>query len=224
MTWHFYDLGTGLFADGTLVCPDADVAANTPAGYGALRGEFDALSQRVDVAAEQPAEPELDEHGQPVLWAPPVIDYQPPAPADDELRTWAWDAATKRWVATPALLALQNAKWAEIKAAREAAMVAPTMGTPFGVFDADAESLDKIAKALQGRREAELLLGQEPAPIEWTLADNTAAALTTAELAQVAVLLLSRGDAAHQTARSLREAIFAATTPEEVQAVEWPPA
>jgi hypothetical protein len=90
-SWSFYDAETGAIAPGVITCTAAQLAANTPAGHIAIPGAFDHLSQRVDLATGQ------------------VVDYQPPAPADDELRTWAWNAETRRWVASPTVLAMANA-------------------------------------------------------------------------------------------------------------------
>ena len=82
-TWSFYDAATGAIAPGAMTCTSAQADANTPASHVAIEGRFDHLSQRVNLQTGQ------------------VEDYQPPAPADDELRTWAWDEATRRWVASP---------------------------------------------------------------------------------------------------------------------------
>lgn len=83
-TWSFYDAATGAIAPARVTCPAGpNLAGNTPAGHVAIEGRFDHLSQRVNLQTGQ------------------VEDYQPPAPADDELRTWAWNADTKRWVASP---------------------------------------------------------------------------------------------------------------------------
>lgn len=82
-TWSFYDTATGALAPGSMTCSAAQADANTPPGWAAIEGRFDHLSQRVNLATGQ------------------VEDYQPPAPADDELRTWAWDESTKRWIASP---------------------------------------------------------------------------------------------------------------------------
>ena len=82
-TWSFYDAATGAIAPGAMTCTSAQADANTPASHVAIEGRFDHLSQRVNLQTGQ------------------VEDYQPPAPADDALRTWAWDEATRRWVASP---------------------------------------------------------------------------------------------------------------------------
>jgi hypothetical protein len=84
MQWSFYDTATGLFNRRRVTCAAGQtLERNTPAGHAALAGDFDPLSQRVNLQTGQ------------------VEDYQPPAPAADELRTWAWNDATRRWAASP---------------------------------------------------------------------------------------------------------------------------
>lgn len=82
--WSFYAAATGAIAPGRVTCAAGpNLAANTPAGHIPIAGAYDHLSQRVNLATGQ------------------VEDYQPDPPPDDELRTWAWDATIKRWVASP---------------------------------------------------------------------------------------------------------------------------
>lgn len=115
---------------------------------------------------------------------------------------------------------LMDRKWEEIKTAREEEKVSPFLTTPFGVFDAGTEARANLQGTLQGLAAA-AQLGIAPATIEWTLADDSAVVLTPAQLAQVAVLLLARGDGAHRKARQLRSAIYSATTAAQVWAVTW---
>lgn len=83
-TWSFYHPDSGVFEPCTVSAPEgADLSSFAPGGHVQLEGEYDHLSQRYDVGDTEA-----------------VIDYQPPAPEDDELRTWSWDANIKRWVAT----------------------------------------------------------------------------------------------------------------------------
>ncbi len=118
--YSFYDRETGLFAAGCFGTNDeASLALNTPAGHVAAEGRFDHLSQRVDVAATALA---ADGEG------PVVVAYQPPAPPDDELRTWAWDGESKRWREQPTLEALRNAARAPLLAKlqeMDAALIRP---------------------------------------------------------------------------------------------------
>lgn len=67
--------------------PEDQLAANTPSGHTAIEGAWDYLSHRVDLTTGQ------------------VVDWQPPAPADTDLATHAWDADRRRWVASPTLKA-----------------------------------------------------------------------------------------------------------------------
>lgn len=77
--WAFYSLTDGRFTGQTFSSDDLSMLkANTPAGSGAIEGEFDRLSQSVDVKT-------LD-----------VVDYRPPQPDDDH----EWDSTEKRWVLT----------------------------------------------------------------------------------------------------------------------------
>ena len=76
--YSFYRL-----ADGELIGQQYfgdHLEVNTPAGCGAIAGQHDHMCRRIDLATGD------------------VVDYQPPHPGDDSLRTWLWDASTKRWV------------------------------------------------------------------------------------------------------------------------------
>jgi hypothetical protein len=94
--WTFYDAQTGAIARGRITCSPANLAANTPPGHLPIAGTYDPLCQRVNIATGQ------------------VEYYQPPAPADDELRTWAWDEETRRWVAQPTLEADKRRALADV--------------------------------------------------------------------------------------------------------------
>lgn len=99
-TWTFYDSATGLFQPGCSIGPEgADMSGFAPAGFLPMEGEFDHLSQRVNVEDTEE-----------------VIDYQPPAPDDDDLRTWDWDTETKRWVATPTVAGRKPAMLGTVEA------------------------------------------------------------------------------------------------------------
>lgn len=104
-----YSTASGLFTGRRFSGLDAaGLLANVSPGHAALEGHFDHLSQRVDIDL-------LDEQGLPV-----VVGYQPPAPPDDELRTWAWDETTKRWRSTPTIAAIA----AGVRAERDRRMAA----------------------------------------------------------------------------------------------------
>lgn len=82
-TWHFYRLSDGQFNGMRFEGPEQYLAPNIPPGCGAITGVVDALSQRVDLESGA------------------LLDWQPPAPADDEFRTFAWDTVLRRWISTP---------------------------------------------------------------------------------------------------------------------------
>ena len=89
LVWSFFSQSDGSFSSKTCGGDEIEAVAMAPDGHLPIAGAFDRLSQRVDLATGE------------------VIDWQPDAPADDELRTWAWDEATRRWVAMPTLAALR---------------------------------------------------------------------------------------------------------------------
>lgn len=87
-TVSYYDLTTGLFTGHTFSGPEQLIQWKLGQAY--IEGRFDHLSQRVDLSAGS------------------VVDYQPDPPAADEWQTWAWDATTRRNIATPTLAALKR--------------------------------------------------------------------------------------------------------------------
>lgn len=101
--WYFYDLATGRLTGRTLSGLAELLQANTPAGQGAVQVPpgtvLDARNRRVNLATGQ------------------VEPWQPPAPPDTELTTWAWDDATERWVAEPTAAAEQQRIAQELTAA-----------------------------------------------------------------------------------------------------------
>lgn len=86
--FSIYSVETGIFTGQRLSGSAEFVAANTPDGCSAVAGEYDHLCRRVDI-----------ESGQVVAW-------QPPAPPDDEWRTWSWDQELERWVVSPTAAAV----------------------------------------------------------------------------------------------------------------------
>lgn len=98
--WTIYNLESGIFLPGRVTC--AEGAVNVPEGCAALEGLYDPLSQAVDIDTRR------------------VVDVVPPAPADTDLQTWTWDAALRRHVATPTLLARKQQRAQPVQAAIEA--------------------------------------------------------------------------------------------------------
>ena len=85
----FYRIADGVLTGDTYA--GQDIEANTPPGCAAIDGVTDWRAQRVNVASGK------------------LIDWKPPAPADDDMQAWSWDGAARRWVPspTPAALAAQ---------------------------------------------------------------------------------------------------------------------
>jgi hypothetical protein len=96
-TWSFYDLTTGLFLDRRYrSTTDDHVALNTPPGARAIEGEFDHLSQRVQIGGDI-----AEEDG---TVRPNLVDYQPPQPSPDH----EWNPDTRRWQLSPATATRQQ--------------------------------------------------------------------------------------------------------------------
>jgi hypothetical protein len=135
----------------------------------------------------------------------------------------AWSNATRAWIDLRTLEQRRAERWAQIKAARAAAIDAPLAVPGVGAFDCDEASRANIANAalLMQTMAASLQPGEVPT-IEFTLADNTVATLTAAQMVDVALRMGAKVQAAHATARALRDAIAAAATAEAVDSVHWP--
>lgn len=140
-----------------------------------------------------------------------------PIPTQDSPDT-IFDWATKQWYDPRTLEDLKDAKWAQVKAAREAAIDA-ALPTPYGTFDSDASARTSITDAVL-MLQSLAALGQ-PTTVDFTLADNSVVTLTTAEMVNVGLLLGQKVQAAYAAARALRAQIEASTTPAEVAAVAW---
>lgn len=198
--WSFYSTATGLFTSRRFTGVAADLAANTRSGTAAIEGAFDPLSRRVNLATGQ------------------VEEYQPAAPAADELRTWAWDEITRRWVAVPTIAALRADKWEQVKAARDAAE-SGGFAWDGSTFDSDLPSQSRI----QGAVQLALLAAQaeQPFTIDWTLADNTVRTLSGPDAIAVGMALAAHVQAVFDHGRDLREQIDAAADAAALAGITW---
>lgn len=136
------------------------------------------------------------------------------APIDVE--TYDLNMTTLNWEIN--IVKLRAKIWALIKRDREATINAPLV-TPYGTFDSDPKSRQNITDAILMLKSLEDL--GSPTTIDFTLADDTARTLTTAEMVMVGLLLGQKIQAAHAQARALRGALDLATTKEEVEAITW---
>lgn len=88
--WHIYRLSDGVFTGDRYSGPARALDDNTPEGCGAYGAPASLQTHRwrVDVLTGD------------------LVEYVPPQPADDTMRTWSWDAQQWRWVAAPTAAAL----------------------------------------------------------------------------------------------------------------------
>jgi hypothetical protein len=199
-TWSFAD-AQGYFIGRVYAGSEEFLALNTPADHIAVEGRHDPLCRRWDAVAEA------------------VVAYQPDAPADDDLQTWAWDEEAERWVSQPTLAAIKVARWAAIKAARDAAEFGG-FAWDGSSFDSDGQSQSRIMGATQLATLA--AAAEQPFAIDWTLQDNTVRTLSGAEMIAVGMALGTHVATQHGIGRAVRAAIEEATTAEELEAIEWP--
>lgn len=215
--WHFYDLATGLFS-GRVVLSDGgprstretplpgggtetiDVPGfDVPEGMGVVE-----LSGRVDIAKRK-----IDtETGQ-------VVSHQPQGPADDELKTWAWDESAERWVASPTLLALKAAKMAEMKAARDAQQYGGFTWDG-SVFDSDPRSQTVLLGMF-----TTAALGGLP-DTSFRLKDNTWRVITSADMLSIWATFQALVAESFDQFEARETAVFAAASIAEVEAISWP--
>lgn len=193
-------LHTVLDADGEVVCvlgtACADqLAANIPAGGNAVPGA-------------PPSVKPSDSFRRNGAWV------SKPAPPSDFHQ---WDRAAKKWFEPRSFAELKAAKWVEVKAARTSEIDAPLV-TPYGNFDSNPSGRSNIADIV-------LMLNNMPTPpasIDFTLADNTTATLTPAQMVAVGLLLGQKVQGAYATARTLRAQIEAASSAGQLAAIKWP--
>lgn len=135
------------------------------------------------------------------------------SPDDKEYR---YDAATKKpkeYVYTPSLDELQKSKIAALKAARDAEEVQPIEYNS-NSFDYDDKARDRINAAIIA-----LDMAGDEATLQWTTADNTNATVTAQDLRNIIAAVAMRSNTLHEQYRIAKEAVNAAETKEEVEAV-----
>jgi hypothetical protein len=126
-----------------------------------------------------------------------------------------WSNETMSWLDLRPLADIKDARWEEMKVARTEAKFAP-ITVDGRCYDANETSQSQISGAIQLS-----MFAPSDWTIDWTLFDNTVATLTKPELIAVGVALGTRTSAIWTTGRTVREAIYACTTAEEVAAVVW---
>lgn len=123
--------------------------------------------------------------------------------------------SSKTWIDPRTLQDHRDAKWEQIKASRNATEFGPFTWDG-SIFDGDTKSQNRISGAVQ-------MAGLSPTfSTEWTLADNTVRILNASQVIQVGIALAQHVDTAYAVARTLRNQINTAPTPDEVAVINWP--
>lgn len=136
-------------------------------------------------------------------------------PDDFSWRTFKSDFTTL--TVAPTLDRIKAAKWAEIKAEREARRIVAV--TSYGVFDCDETGKSNML----GQQQAIDLLGVGVAePITWKMHDNSFVELTRAEFTDACLQVLASIQAVYATSFALEAAIDAAETLADIEAITWP--
>lgn len=125
--------------------------------------------------------------------------------------TFNW--VTKQWEAS--IDKLKDAKWEEIKKARDAAQYGGFTWDG-SRFDSDQVSQQRIAGSVQLAN----IVGSSFS-VDWILADNTTRTLSASDMVAVGAALGAFVQAQFVKGQSLRNQIMAATTPEEISAISW---
>jgi hypothetical protein len=120
-----------------------------------------------------------------------------------------FDYVIKEWVDLRTLDEIKAQKWAEIKQQRNA--------FEFGgfLFEGNRYDSDQIS---QGRIVAAASLGVE---VEWTLQNNSAIWLSPAKLKELQIAMAMHVTQIHARGKVAREAIYAAITKEEIEAIAY---
>jgi hypothetical protein len=134
----------------------------------------------------------------------------PPQPSPHHV----FNYTTKQWEDPRTLAALKAAQWTAIKQARSAAEYAGFTWDG-STFDSDAISQNRITGAVA------LAQMSSTFSIGWVLADNTVRTLSQSDMLQVGAALGAHVAAIFAKGVLLREAIEAATTVQQIEAVVW---
>lgn len=203
MKYAIYTLATGAIVR----------AGAGPAGSAVI---YDAQTEGVLVDTSAEIGKHWVDDGEPVAFTPEQMAARAARPAHPA----HWSNASMAWVDDRTLEQKRTGKWEEIKAARYAA--------EFGVFtwdgktfDCDPDSTTRITGAMQMAQFA-ISAGQAFSR-DWILSDNTVATLDGSQMIAVGVALVNHVGAQYGKSTLLRTALEAATTAQEIDAVEWLP-
>lgn len=131
--------------------------------------------------------------------------------------THIWDIENQCFI--PSIEKARRRKKAEITMLRDAHIVGGA-DTALGVMDSDPLSITKVNGAV-----VMAMLAQsagQPFEIGWTMKDNTTITHTADQMIAAGLAVGQHVSQCHDIGVALKAAIDAATTIEEVEAVEWP--
>lgn len=196
---HIFDRVTGEYVSTCMADPGdrddvTDVDPPDPQPGYARHWDGSSWSQVLDVRGAT----YVDADGQQQVWT-----GLGPAPASDQ---------------TGNLKRLKAKKWQEMKDARDAIEFG-SFTWDGSTFDSDPVSASRITGAFALALAAKLT-GQ-PFSEEWTLLDNTTRTLSADDMLAVGVARGTAVAAAHHRASTLRAQISAATTAQQVEAIQW---
>ena len=175
MRHHYADPATGIISSDYVDVPEGDLplALQRRPGQILVPGVTWPETQRIAALAD-------DNYGNQIAV---LEDFVPPAPPDDELRTWHWDAEQRGHVPTPTLLALQRKASAPLLALL-AELDAKVIRPAGEITEAQALGLPVPADALQRLQQ----LHTDKAQLRQQLA-AIAASTSAAELASIVITI-----------------------------------
>ncbi len=129
-----------------------------------------------------------------------------------------WSNVTFSWEDTRSLEGFKASHWTELRSQRDR-LINGGFTWDGSRFDSDPASQQRI----QGAVQLALLAAQagQPFTVDWTLYDNTTRTLTGADMVAVGLALGEHVQTHFVIGQTLRDAVNAATTREEVEAVVW---
>lgn len=193
-TYSTYQLDSGIFTGNSIGCTAAFLAANIPDGQGCIMGEYDHLSERVDMSTGE------------------VIDYIPPQPSPD----YGWDTSSRRWIYVPTLFDKKTAKLIEINQRCSALLGAVMSGYP-------PDEVQSWSKQESEARALAINSGA-PTPLLHALAVARAIPLSdlVAKVIAKADLFAAASGTIIGQRQHCEDLIAAAATADDVAAIAWP--
>lgn len=192
-TFSVYNKETGFFTGTYITCAGHFLDLNVPEGCSCMLGTYDHLSQRIDLESST------------------VIDYQPPQPSENH----QWDADAKRWVYVPTLADCKAKKLDEINAHCAELLAGVRAGYPS----------DEVQSWQKQETEARAYAANSSAAVPFLSSLASARGIEIAELVSRVIakadLFAATSGQIIGTRQHYEDCIDAATTIDQVEAVQW---